>query len=342
MSDRGEIAQRARSPTADAGIPPRQGEHTPEPLPQRLVPEGGEPIQEAAEQGREEPPDFMASAYDVAREALIEGGIVDSDEQAADHLLARWMGKARRPVRRVPVARKADDDVLLERSRPAQPPAAIPSSPTLSTASLPRRDTTSKSKSKSLPAIPRDKAPPEDFMRPVSEFALSRLRQKGYIELFYFTEEGMRLAAGDTTPVHDDAFTVANRDATIVLSTGPRPLKGVKSDELLSWDQVSKARTLLLLHAQNEKWDQEHIEVLSLFFFRLDAHPIRSEPRGNETVVRYQARYRQEWHRAMTNDEPFNLAIINENALLRIQNQLMAEQTVRALQAVCNVILEPR
>ncbi|KAH9850595.1 hypothetical protein C2E23DRAFT_929504, partial [Lenzites betulinus] len=174
----------------------------------------------------------------------------------------------------------------------------------------------------------RGKPLPEEFLKPIAEFAISRLRDKKYVELFYFTEEGMHLVAGDNTLSHDEALTVANRDATIVLTTALRPPKGVKGDNLLTWDQVSKARTLLLLHAKNEGWEEEHLDVLALFFFTIDAHPIRSEPRGNETAVQYQALYRKEWHNAMTRGEPFDLAIINDAAMLRIQTQLLSEQTM--------------
>ncbi|KAH9846309.1 hypothetical protein C2E23DRAFT_853340 [Lenzites betulinus] len=334
MVDLRRSVQRSESPAGDQDAEqPRQRERTPTPLPADQVPNAPE-TEEEDEDGdrREAPPDFAGPAFEVAREALMEGGIVDSDEQAVDHLLARWTEKSQTRVGREGMgARKAGARRGREAKRVRVP---SPASSTLSATSLPKKPAPAKAKARTLPPIPRGKPPPEEFLKPVAEFALSRLRDKKYVELFYFTEEGMRLAAGDNTPSQDDALTVANRDATIVLTTAPRPPKGVKGDDMLTWDQVSKARTLLLLHAKNEGWEEEHLEVLAFFFFSIDAHPIRSEPRGNETAVRYQALYRREWHNAMTREEPFDLAVINEAAMLRIQTQLLSEQTMRALQVV--------
>lgn len=151
----------------------------------------------------------------------------------------------------------------------------------------------------------------------------------------------MRLAMGEP-PGCDDSLTLTQVESSIVVLTTSRPLKGVKSYESLTWDQVPKARTILLMHARNEQWEELMLERLSLFFIKLDTHPIRSEPKGNDVVLRYQATYRKQWHRAILKGEPFDITEIDEVALAKIRGDLLTEHTVRALHSVSRSSLPQR
>ncbi|KAI0629536.1 hypothetical protein C8Q77DRAFT_1040182, partial [Trametes polyzona] len=259
-------------------------------------------------------PDFTSWEFELAREAIIEKGQADDEQQAADHLLARWWrmqeeeGRQRRESR--------------ERGMPPRPQRS--SSHTRSEAAGGEASSRNKEKSKgkALPAIPRGVPPPKEFLRPILPYARARLRDLKHVDLFYFTEEGLKLAVGDTGPTGEESFTLSQSDATITLSTAPKAPRHAKQDEHLSWDQVSKAKALFLRHAEAEGWADEHLEVLALFFLALDNHPIRSEPLGNEVVVRYQAQYRRQWHVSMDRNKPFDLSIINEQALRDIRAEL--------------------
>lgn len=145
----------------------------------------------------------------------------------------------------------------------------------------------------------------------------------------------MCLAMGEP-PGGDDSLTLTQVESV------SRPLKGVKYDESLTWDQVSKARTILLMHAQNEQWEELMLERLSLFFIKLDTHPIRSEPKGNNVALRYQATYRKQWHRAILKGEPFDIAETDEVVLAKIHGDLLTEHTVRALHSVSQSSLPQR
>ncbi|KAJ2988961.1 hypothetical protein NUW54_g8940 [Trametes sanguinea] len=90
----------------------------------------------------------------------------------------------------------------------------------------------------------------------------------------------------------ESSVTLAQASSAIVVTAPNPPSKDVKRDEELTWDQVSKARTSFLSYAKGYGWKAEHLEMFSIFFICLDAHPIRNEPKGNETVIQYQAHFR--------------------------------------------------
>ncbi|EIW54665.1 uncharacterized protein TRAVEDRAFT_50804 [Trametes versicolor FP-101664 SS1] len=283
-----------------------------------------------------EPPDYQGPDFDIAREALIEGGLAENHRAAADRLYATWREKRGGVVsdaenrRSVPAGEHTPR--TSRRARFSSPGGQNPPSP--ASLSPPPTSQSSKGKAKKIPPIPRGKAPPATFLRPVAEFALARLREKKYVELYYFTEEGMRLVSGGRIAGEDETLTLSHTDSSIVVTATPRQPKGVKLDESLSWDQISKARTIYLMHARNEQWESHALEMLSLFFIKLDAHPLRSEFKGNDAVIHYQAHYRREWHKAILRDDPFDLSEIDEAALKELRTTLVTEQAAVFFQAV--------
>ncbi|KAI0634904.1 hypothetical protein C8Q77DRAFT_1104688 [Trametes polyzona] len=282
--------------------------------------------------GREDrrPPDFTSWEFELAREAIIEKGQADDEQQAADHLLARWW--------RMQEEEGRQERGIRDRGTPSRPQQSTPRSRSAAAGTEEPSRNKEKGKGKALPAIPRGVPPPKEFLRPILPYARSRLRDFKHVDLFYFTEEGLKLAIGDTGPTGDESITLSQSDAAITLSTAPKAPRHAKQDEHLSWDQVSKAKALFLRHAEAEGWSDEHLEILALFFLALDNHPIRSEPFRNEVVVRYQAQYRRQWHVAMDRSKPFDLSVINEQALRDIRTELVQEQSWKAQEQIARAM----
>ncbi|KAI0628845.1 hypothetical protein C8Q77DRAFT_1203212 [Trametes polyzona] len=286
--------------------------------------------QQSSRRGDRQPPDFSSWEFEIAREAIIEKGQADDEQQAADFLLARWWRRQEEEGRR---GRESQ-----ERGTPPRRHGPSPHTRSAAADADGAGKDKEKAKGKALPAIPRGVPPPKEFLRPVLPYARSRLRDLKHVDLFYFTEEGLKLAVGDSGPYGDESITLSQSDAAITLSTAPKAPRHAKQDEHLSWDQVSKAKALFLRHAEAEGWPDEHLEVLALFFLALDNHPIRSEPFGNEVVVRYQAQYRRQWHVAMDRNKPFDLSIINEQALRDIRTELVQEQSWKAQEQIARAM----
>ncbi|KAI0633721.1 hypothetical protein C8Q77DRAFT_1116560 [Trametes polyzona] len=278
------------------------------------------------------PPDFAGWAFKFAREGIIEKGRAVDHEDAAGYLYARWLKEKQRQEGSSPERRPEHAGTPIPRERQQSRDESI-----APTGGQPGGEK-EKAKGKTLPKIPRGVPPPQEFLRPILPYARTRLRDLKHVGLFYFTEEGLRLAVGDSWPSGEDSVTLSQNDAAITLSTAPKIPKNAKQDENLSWDQVSKAKAIFLLHAKAEGWPDEHLQVLALFFLALDNHPVRSEALGNDVAVRYQAQYRRQWHIAMDQGKPFDLSIIDEQALKSIRAELLQEQSIKAQEQIARAM----
>ncbi|KAL7277684.1 hypothetical protein ACG7TL_008616 [Trametes sanguinea] len=197
-----------------------------------------------------------------------------------------------------------------------------------------------KSRKRTLPPVVRGVPPPSEINRPIAPYAANKLRLQQYVDLWYFTEEGLNRAGGYQAYEGESSVTLAQASSAIVVTAPTPPSKDAKRDEELTWDQVSKARTSFLSYAKGYGWKAEHLEMFSIFFICLDAHPIRNEPKGNETVIQYQAHYRRQWHLTceQQNAAAFDLATISDDALRTIRAKIIEQHTWATLQSFQRII----
>ena len=141
-----------------------------------------------------------------------------------------------------------------------------------------------------------------------SHYAIHKLIEHDYIELYYFMLEGCTAAVKLDCTIAQDAFTFAKADDTLLLK--PMALHKLSSkvipDEDLTWRQMSIARTYLLHHMAQASWPEPHIIALAEFYLHLESHPMWLQVDGDTVLLHYQAQIRHEWHEALqaTSDEP--------------------------------------
>lgn len=170
-----------------------------------------------------------------------------------------------------------------------------------------------------------------------SKFALKKLADFEYVELYYFTVEACREAAEHERTVAEEAFTLSKVDDTMAL----KPIGAYKSsskavpDSRLTWNEVSIAKTKLLQAMQDAQWPAKHLVALAGFFVNLDAHEIREEEEGELALVQYQAEVRREWMDALTgsgSQKPFDISVINEERLRRIAAKILHQRQLVSVQ----------
>ncbi|KAL7277636.1 hypothetical protein ACG7TL_008563 [Trametes sanguinea] len=308
------------------------------------------------------PPDFSRRAYARLRARLVDSGVANDDEDAVDFLLADWLEgreeeRAGRHQRREPsVPRRRQRSVESRPEMRQQVPAAAPPntfvprppSPAPSSTRSVHVASSEKSRRKALPPVVRGVPPPSEINRPIAPYAANKLRLQQYVDLWYFTEEGLSRAGGYQAYEGENSVTLAQASSAIVVTAPTPPSKDAKRDEELTWDQVSKARTSFLSYAKGYGWKAEHLEMFSIFFICLDAHPIRNEPKGNETVIQYQAHFRRQWHLTCEQQSTaaFDLATISDDALRTIRAKIIEQHTWAALQSLerarSSVLSQPR
>ncbi|KAF9010745.1 hypothetical protein BDQ17DRAFT_1234330, partial [Cyathus striatus] len=156
-----------------------------------------------------------------------------------------------------------------------------------------------------------------------AQYAITKLKDRVYVEMDYFTPRGCSLAKNEklTSPVDTLGFT-ANANRTIALQPlSVNPLKNICQDTELSWNEVNKTQHAMMRHMVElgaPLWPKHIIQAFTDFFGILDAHPIREQEYGDETIVKYQAIVRREWHDRMELEQGMNLGIVNNNLLQQI------------------------
>jgi hypothetical protein len=157
-----------------------------------------------------------------------------------------------------------------------------------------------------------------------STFAINKLRDMKYIELYCFTPAGCRDHAGQRLSTADEAFGFTygiSPDGSANSSLTLKPVSALAHpgkiipDENLTWEQVRDAKPVFLSHVMEAEWDRTHVNALVSFFINLDSHPYNNTPEGKQALVWYQAHAREDWHRKLGSAESFNLAILNSTLL---------------------------
>ncbi|EDQ99582.1 uncharacterized protein LACBIDRAFT_316361 [Laccaria bicolor S238N-H82] len=154
-------------------------------------------------------------------------------------------------------------------------------------------------------------------LRP-SRYAIHKLEEREYVELYYFTQEGCTEALTIDRTIAQDAFTFTKADETLLLKpmASHKPSNKAVPDENLTWRQVSLAKTTLLHHMSQAGWPEYLVIMLAEFYLNLEAHPTRHEVDGDTILLHYQAQVRREWHEALRNadddEDVFDISNIND------------------------------
>ncbi|KAF8063142.1 hypothetical protein FPV67DRAFT_1505242 [Lyophyllum atratum] len=162
-----------------------------------------------------------------------------------------------------------------------------------------------------------------------SSYALNKLANFEYCELWYFTQEGCEDAQRTHRTEADDSFGMSRVGELVTL----RPVASVQAskralqDNNLTWEQFHYAHRSFIKFLLKAGWPDEHVQALLRFFLELENSPYIDRENGKQIVLTYQARVRRSWMDSMkdSNERVFNIALIN--------NELMESISVSATRA---------
>ncbi|KAJ7051788.1 hypothetical protein C8F01DRAFT_998993 [Mycena amicta] len=159
-----------------------------------------------------------------------------------------------------------------------------------------------------------------------SPFAIKKLEEFSYIELYYFTPEGCADTADHQRVVAEDAFGITHAEDALALRpiSALKPSRNVIKDIDLTWRQMEMGSNGLLEEMARSGWPEKHIKSLATFFYNLNRHPHRQleNGHGERILINYQARTRCEWHDALKKPgAAFNIALFNDNLLRSISDE---------------------
>ena len=157
-------------------------------------------------------------------------------------------------------------------------------------------------------------------------YTLNKLSNLEYVELDYFTTKGCREAAADSNKsVSQDTLTFTQVSDTFAIRpmAALRPSKQIRNDEDLSWEEMMDAKNVMLhFMAKSGIWEDEHATALASFYLNLDCHPRKEQKNGKMALLLYQGRVRREWFDTLKRNEGFNIALIEEDLLCTLAEEV--------------------
>ncbi|KAG2099903.1 uncharacterized protein F5147DRAFT_763024 [Suillus discolor] len=165
-----------------------------------------------------------------------------------------------------------------------------------------------------------------DYLTPrPAQYAIQKLTNFEYVELWYFSPEGCKDALKSSRSVADNDMSITRTDDQLTLrpTSAFKASKAAMADHELSFSIFLRAKNLFLIQISKAKWPQPNIDALSLFFWHLENHSIRNNSEiGDMVILTYASRVRQDWHDRLKRDEGFNIGNINENLIRTINEEL--------------------
>lgn len=254
------------------------------------------------------PPQWDSEAFDATR-ATIRNRFGCSDEEAIARLQALWnnTGNERPPTPPAPPVSPAPPDI----------PSPIPSHRRLPSPDIqqpPRKKAT-------FPSFDPNRSISARMPYYPAQYAIDRVRAMEYVELWYFTSEGILHASKITPTTSEEAISFLKTDAGFAI----QPIKASRAsrnailDESLSWEQIMTARHNILEAAS--KWPDAHRLAMAEFYFNLEA--LKATGSNARILILYHAVARRQWHTSLKGeDDPFNIANISQDLLTKLESNL--------------------
>jgi len=179
-----------------------------------------------------------------------------------------------------------------------------------------------------------------------SQYALQKLKQYEFVELWYFSPDSYREAACENHSTADDALGIAKSNDILTL----KPAASVKAsrnallDHKLPIADFFQAKNAFLLQAKQSNWPKKHLNALSFFYWNLEVHPMRTTHHGDEIILTYASHVRRQWHDDLKTGTAGNISIINPALLQTIGFEVGArrqEETSRCHEAQLQKVSSP-
>lgn len=174
-----------------------------------------------------------------------------------------------------------------------------------------------KTKPSNLPALNKARAAPNYPTYVPSRYAIDRLTNFEYVELWHFTREGCQRSLA--------VEGLASPDEVV-------------QDADLTWSQMSVGMIVMLDEMKKCGWEADFVDSVTAFYRALDAHPYRFRQYGETALLRYQASVRRSWYDSFRGGEAFNIGLFNETLLQNIMGEHLRNLQVAAMAEAENMM----
>ena len=278
-------------------------------------------------------PEHAGAPYDILRNALVQNGM--TVEQAVQALNDAWTQN--HDARIQAWDQQVADDAAAAALAQQQPEEQAPQDP-------PQQDDAEAGEEKKKPKMKDfdDASTVGNYIAPrPAQYALRRIEDFEFVELWYFTPEGCTDATHLQLTQHDDTFGITKVDDMVTLKSisSLKVSKNVIPDADLTFRQVSMAKNAFIPLMTKYQWSDKAINAFAQLFTQLELHPLRQREFGERALIVYQARVRREWHDQMKLGTAFNIGILNEDLLQGIYKELLDQAQLRSLNEVSSYFM---
>ncbi|KAG1729859.1 uncharacterized protein EDB91DRAFT_1059788, partial [Suillus paluster] len=168
---------------------------------------------------------------------------------------------------------------------------------------------------------------PDDLAITPCSYTLRKLDKGEYVEMWYFTNDGLDEALVKKT-MDDDAMvlsTLADGSTAWVSSASTCSTWSAINDENLPFEDFCQACLRLLDALLEVDWPQDRIRITALFWRNLQVHKYCSlpDPWTQRTLLVYQAEQHKWWHIiAKSAADLYDLSEINEKVLEEMRGRV--------------------
>lgn len=288
-------------------------------------------------------PDFGADEHAHQRQLLREGGL--TEEQAIAMLANLWTSTNARD--------RADWDRIQEQralarqedERVAQQEAERQRQEDEVLLEAARAEERKKNKKKFAPVI--NTPIPIGQVNIPAPVAATRMKKAEYVELWYFTNAGLRAAESSIvkSSKNDGSFVLIHDEETNVASFVPAATaaisasSGLIEDADLSWEDFAEATPRMLSFMGIMEWPQDRIKMFFDFWSAIQSHPWRyvDDELSQRALLVYQGDQRKRWHLAIGTPISWSIAKICDITLDKTRSTLAHKEQARALSAFYKV-----
>ncbi|KAG1842942.1 hypothetical protein C8R48DRAFT_556073, partial [Suillus tomentosus] len=157
----------------------------------------------------------------------------------------------------------------------------------------------------------------------VSDFALRKIDKGQFVELYYWTNDGLEETLSSQTTRDDEGLIPSEQDGSTVWisAAASKPSKRVVPDRFLSPADFAQAVPHIVAALEERDWPQQRVLMLSRFWGAIVTHRYWN---SNDLVAKralmiYQEEQRRAWHNAVAlGTGAWDLSIISDVILARL------------------------
>ncbi|KAG1762098.1 hypothetical protein EDD22DRAFT_970190 [Suillus occidentalis] len=257
----------------------------------------------------------MSARYQATRAAMITANV--TEVQAAETLRNTWVLTNEDLCLQWREQVAEDERLSAERKRAADEEAERERLALQLEENTARADEKKKNRSKHSTIILRPRPFANDEEALVSEFALRKIDSGKYVELYYWTNQGL-----------DDALT----NYLWVSAATSKPAAGVIADRDLSPVDFAQAIPRIMAAIEERDWTKQRVLMLAQFWGAIMLHRYwnSNDLLARRAILLYQEEQRRAWHSAiLSSNGAWDISIIDEPTLVRTFERVYRASLIR-------------